>query len=134
MASFVVLSFKATRKRGATPEAETGKVERSTVRLPAGIVTRFHPTIERPVDVRTVSVAVLYVDASGAVNLKWRHDWIDAEFVQANRGSITGAENSAIGGGVTHVDPPVTASIWVIAPESVFVQMQFGFCASIVAV
>jgi limonene-1,2-epoxide hydrolase len=134
MASVVVLSFKATRKRGESPDVDTGNDDKSTVREPAGIATLFHPLITRPVAVSTVRVAVLYVVADGAVSLRCRHERIEAELVQASRGNISGAENSAIGGGVTQVEPPVTASICVIAPESVLVQMQLGFWASIVAV
>jgi hypothetical protein len=110
------------------------KLDKSTVRVFAGIDTRFHPLKIEPLADNTVNVAVEYVLAAGAVSLKDLHCWIDELDEHASRGTITGAENSATEGGVVHVDCPVMASIVEIVPLSVLVQIQFGFCESIVAV
>ena len=132
--SVVLLSARDTLNRGDRPLDATGNEERSTIRPFAGIATRFHPFTTAPDEVRTVRVAVEYVLAAGEVSLKERHCWMEDALVQDNRGTITGAENSATEGGVVHVEPPVIASIVAMVPLSVFVQMQLAFWVSMVAV
>ena len=134
MRAVVVLSASDTLKRGDNPLVETLRDERSTERLAPEIETLFQPGRIDPDAVRIVSVAVEYVLAAGDVSLKVRHSLTESALEHARRGTMTGAENSATDGGVVHVEPPVTASIVEIWPLSVFVQMQFMFWESMVAV